>query len=101
LLGRSSSKGIARGWLDQTDVPSWNPTYLGGVAKQGAECNGVIFPVTPAEFAGFAQREAGYKPTKIDPSQITMLGGSSTAPNGEQARKSLRAGRGLGIEDVE
>jgi len=24
-------KGIARGWFDQTDVPSWSPTYLGGV----------------------------------------------------------------------
>ena len=76
-------KGVSRGWFDQTDVPSWNPTYLGGVAKTGAECNGVIFRVTPAEFADFAQRETGYKPTKIDPSQITMLDGSSAAPNGD------------------
>jgi hypothetical protein len=76
-------KGIARGWFDQTDVPSWSPTYVGGVAKTGAECNGVIFPVTPAEFASYAERETGYKPTKIDPSQITMLDGSSAAPNGQ------------------
>lgn len=76
-------KGIARGWFDQTDVPSWNPTYLGGVAKPGAECNGVIFEVTPAEFASFVERETGYEPTRIDRSQITMLDGSSAAPNGD------------------
>jgi hypothetical protein len=76
-------KGVARGWFDQTDVPSWSPTYVGGVAKKGAECNGVIFRVTQAEFDSFAERETGYKPTKIDPSQITMLDGSSAAPNGD------------------
>jgi hypothetical protein len=36
-------KGVARGWFDQTDVPSWSPTYLGAIADEGAECNGVIF----------------------------------------------------------
>ena len=76
-------KGVARGWFDQTEVPSWNPTYLGGVAKPGAQCNGVIFPVTPAEFASYVQRETGYEPTKIDGTQITMLDGSSAAPNGD------------------
>jgi hypothetical protein len=76
-------KGVARGWFDQTDVPSWSPTYLGGIADEGAECNGVIFRVTQAEFDTFAERETGYKPTKIDPSQITMLDGSSAAPNGD------------------
>jgi hypothetical protein len=75
--------GIARGWFDQTDVPSWSPTYVGGVAKTGANCNGVIFPVTPAEFADYVQRETGYEPTKIDRSQITMLDGSSTPPYGD------------------
>jgi hypothetical protein len=75
--------GIARGWFDQTDVPSWSPTYLGGVADAGAECNGVIFRVTQAEFDSYTQRETGYKPTKIDPSQITMLDGSSAAPDGD------------------
>src|SRR6266513_273961 len=42
-------KGIARGWFDQTDVPSWSPTYLGGSGVESAECNGVIFSGTPAE----------------------------------------------------
>ena len=54
-------KGVARGWFDQTDVPSWSPTYLGGIADEGAECNGVIFRVTPAEFDSYSQRETGYK----------------------------------------
>jgi hypothetical protein len=76
-------RGIARGWFDQTDVPSWSPTYLGGVADDGAECNGVIFRVTPAEFDSYTQRETGYKPTEIDPSQITMLDGSLAAPDGD------------------
>ena len=76
-------RGIARGWFDQTDVPSWSPTYLGGVADDGAECNGVIFRVTPAEFDSYTQRETGYKPTEIDPSQITTLDGSLAAPDGD------------------
>jgi len=76
-------KGIARGWFDQTDVPSWSPTYLGGIADETAECNGVIFRVTPAEFNSYTQRETGYRPTEIDPSRVTMLDGSSTAPEGD------------------
>jgi hypothetical protein len=76
-------QGVARGWFDQTDVPSWSPTYLGGIADEGAESNGVIFRVTPAEFDSYTQRETGYKPTEIAPSQITMLDGSSTAPDGD------------------
>lgn len=75
--------GIARGWFDRTPVPSWNPTYLGAVAKPGAECSGVIFPVTAAEFASFVERETGYKPTRIDTSQVTMLDGNRAVPNGE------------------
>jgi hypothetical protein len=42
--------GLARGWFDQTDVPSWIPTYVGGVADTTATCNGMIVPVTAAEF---------------------------------------------------
>jgi hypothetical protein len=76
-------KGIARGWFDQTDVPSWSPTYLGGVADERAECNGVIFSVTPAEFDSYTQRETGYKPTTIAPSQLTMLDGSSALSDGD------------------
>ena len=76
-------KGVARGWLDQTDVPSWSPTYLGGIEDEGAECNGVIFRVTPAEFDNFSQREAGYGATEIHPSRIMMLDGSSAAPDGD------------------
>jgi len=76
-------RGVARGWFDQTDVPSWSPTYLGGVAQPGAQCNGVIFPVTRAELASYIERETGYEPTKLDRSQITMLDGSSAVPNGD------------------
>jgi hypothetical protein len=76
-------KGIARGWFDQTDVPSWSPTYLGGVADASAECNGVLFPVTPAELDSYAQRETGYTLTKVDPSLVTMLDGSAAPPDGD------------------
>jgi hypothetical protein len=76
-------KGIARGWFDQTDVPSWSPTYLGGVNEEGAECNGVVFPVTSAELDSYARRETGYRPTRIDPSQVTMLDGGSALPGGD------------------
>jgi hypothetical protein len=76
-------KGIARGWFDQTDVPSWSPTYLGGVNEDGAECNGVIFPVTSAELERYGRREIGYRPTKIEPSQITMLVGGSAPPEAD------------------
>jgi hypothetical protein len=36
-------KGTARGWFEQTDVPSWSPTYPGGITEEGAESNCVIF----------------------------------------------------------
>ena len=76
-------KGVARGWFDQTGGVSWNPTYLGGVLDKNAICNGVIFPVTSEEFATYNGREVGYQSTKIDPSQITMLDGSHTAPEAD------------------
>ena len=75
--------GVARGWFDQTGGVSWNPTYLGGVLDKDAVCNGVIFPVTSEEFATYNEREAGYQLTKIDPSQITMLDGSHSAPEAD------------------
>jgi hypothetical protein len=76
-------RGVARGWFDQTEVASWSPTYLGGVEDPNATCNGVIFPVSAAEFARFIQREVGYKPTQVDPSRVTMLDGSASAPDGD------------------
>jgi hypothetical protein len=76
-------KGIARGWFDQTDVPSWSPTYLGGIADASAECNGVIFRVTPAEFDSYSQRETGYRATQIDPAQITLLDRSTNPPDAD------------------
>jgi hypothetical protein len=27
-------KGTARGWFEQTDVPSWSPTYPGGITEE-------------------------------------------------------------------
>lgn len=76
-------KGVARGWFDQTDVPSWSPTYLGAEDDASADCNGVLFPVHVVELESFARREAGYRLTKLDPTQITMLDGSSAPPDGE------------------
>src|SRR5262249_28015454 len=76
-------KGIARGWFDQPDVPSISPTLLGGIADAGAECNGVIFPVTQAELASYSQREVGYKPTAIAASQIARLDCTSSGPDGD------------------
>jgi hypothetical protein len=75
--------GIARGWFDQTAVPSWSPTYLGAVSDPAAECNGVLFPVTPTEFDSFVKREAGYDLTQLDPSQVAMLDGGSTPLDGD------------------
>ena len=75
--------GVSRGWFDQTGGPSWNPTYLGAVLEKDSVCNGVIFPVTSAEFAAYGEREVGYQLTKIDPSQITMLDGSQTVPEAD------------------
>ncbi len=79
-------KGISRGWFDQwgpTDSPSWSPTWLGAVADVNATCNGVLFPVTPAEFDAFNKREAGYVPTMIDASGITMLDGNLSPPEAD------------------
>ena len=76
-------KGIARGWFDQTDVPSWSPTYLGAEDDASADCNGVLFPVYVVELESFVRREAGYRLTRLDPTQITMLDGSSAPPDDE------------------
>lgn len=77
------ARGIARGWFDQIAVPSWSPTYLGAVPDPAAECNGVLFPVMPAEFNSFVERETGYELMKLDKSHVTMLDGSSTPPDGD------------------
>ena len=76
-------RGVSRGWFDQTGGTSWNPTYLGALLSEDTLCNGVIFPVTAAEFTAYGEREIGYQLTKIDSSQITMLDGSQTAPEGD------------------
>lgn len=76
-------QGVSRGWFDQTGGASWSPTYLGAQLENDAVCNGVIFPVTAAEFAAYGEREVGYQPTKIDPSQITMLDGSQSGPEAD------------------
>jgi hypothetical protein len=75
--------GVSRGWFDQTGGTSWNPTYLGAQLSKDAVCNGVIFPVTSAEFAAYGEREVGYQLTKIDGSQVTMLDGSQTVPEAD------------------
>jgi hypothetical protein len=76
-------RGVSRGWFDQTGGMSWNPTYLGVVLSEDAVCNGVIFPVTAAEFAAYGEREVGDQLAKIDASQITMLDGSQTPPEAD------------------
>ena len=76
-------RGVARGWFDQTEVPSWSPTYLGGVEDPTATCNGVIFPVSASAFESFVQREVGYKLTRVAPERITMLDGSASPPDGD------------------
>jgi hypothetical protein len=78
--------GIRRGWFDQfgaAESSTWSPTYLGAVADASATCNGVMFPVTPQEFEAYNARETGYQPTRIEPSSITMLDGSSSAPDAD------------------
>lgn len=76
-------KGIERGWFDQVGGPSLSTTYLGAVAAEGGQCNGVIFSITKQGLQSYDQRETGYKREKIDRRNITMLDGSSAPPDGE------------------
>lgn len=76
-------KGISRGWYYQAPSASLSPTYLGAVDDNIATTNGVIYRVSDSEFAATSEREKDYKPTRIDRSAITMLDGSSVAPEGE------------------
>ena len=76
-------KGITRGWYYQAETPSWSPTYLGAVDDKKAAMNGVVYQVSDVEFAATQAREADYKPTRIDRSSITMLGGNPGVPEGE------------------
>ena len=75
--------GIERGWFDQTGGPSLSTTYLGAVAAEGSQCNGVIFPISAQGLASYDQRETGYKRERIEPANINMLDGSSAAPDGD------------------
>ena len=76
-------KGIERGWFDQGGGPSLSTTYLGAVAAEGSQCNGVIFSITAQGLQSYDQREAGYKREKIAPASITMLDGTSAPPDGD------------------
>jgi hypothetical protein len=76
-------KGISRGWYYQSPSPSLNPTYLGAVDDPLATTNGVLYKVTDSEFDETQRRESDYIATKIEPSQITMLDGRPTPPEGE------------------
>jgi Gamma-glutamyl cyclotransferase, AIG2-like len=75
--------GIERGWFDQTGGPSYSTTYLGAVAAEGSQCNGVIFPISAQGLASYDQRETGYKRERINQANIVMLDGSDKAPDGD------------------
>lgn len=75
--------GILRGWFGQVPSDNLSPTYLGAVRDPNANCNGVIFSVSPAEIETFDEYEAGYLRERLDQKSITMLDGSKSAPEGE------------------
>lgn len=75
--------GIQRGWFDQTGGVSLSSTYLGAVPNANANCNGVIFQVSQQQLDEFDARETGYKRERIPQSNITMLDGSRSAPDGD------------------
>jgi gamma-glutamylcyclotransferase (GGCT)/AIG2-like uncharacterized protein YtfP len=75
--------GIQRGWFDQVGGVSLSTTYLGAVPDPKSNCNGVIFEVSQQQLDAFDQRETGYDRKRIDQSNITMLNGSGSAPEGD------------------
>lgn len=75
--------GIQRGWFDQTGGFSLSTTYLGAVPDSNSNCNGVIFQVSQQQLDAFDERETGYKRDRIDPTNITMLNGARSAPEGD------------------
>lgn len=75
--------GIQRGWFDQTGGFSLSTTYLGAVPDSNSHCNGVIFQVSQQQLDAFDERETGYKRDRIDPTNITMLNGARSAPEGD------------------
>lgn len=75
--------GIQRGWFGQVGGVSLSPTYLGAVADASSHCNGVIFKVSQQQLEAFDKHETGYQRERIDQSNITMLDGSKSAPEGD------------------
>ena len=75
--------GIQRGWFGQVGGVSLSPTYLGAVADASSNCNGVIFKVSQQQLEAFDKHETGYQRERIDQSNITMLDGSKSAPEGD------------------
>lgn len=73
--------GIARGWWARTGSIGFTTTYLGAVADDGAQCNGVLYAVSEEELERTHERERGYTPTRIDPDKIHRLDGGSELPD--------------------
>ena len=75
--------GVQRGWFGRVSDVSLSTTYLGAVPNPDSNCNGVIFQVSQQQLAAFDDYEAGYNREKIDQKSVTMLDGSTSAPDGD------------------
>ena len=78
------AKGYQRGWFARGAKTGLTTTYLGAVAKDAAEINGVIYQVSEEELAATDRREtAGYERVEIPASSLTLLDGRPQPPEGK------------------
>lgn len=78
-----SVQGVRRGWFDQmpADLQGMSPTYLGAVEDSSASTNGVVYQVSPSEFAAYKERETGYLTVEVKPDRLTFYDGRTAAPD--------------------
>lgn len=73
-------QNIARGWWIHGNPVRWSITFLGAQVATGAQCNGVVYPVSAFELAHNDRREARYTRVQIPAADIQFLDGSSGLP---------------------
>lgn len=78
--------GIARGWWARGAASGLTTTFLGAIKSARPEqwCNGVIYAVSAEDLAATDRREsAGYQRCRIPRTNIEMLDGSGSVPDGD------------------
>ena len=75
-------EGIQRGWWVHGAPIGFSTCFLSAKEQADAICNGVLYPVTPAELEALDKRESIYTRTRIESDKIRLLDGMNSLEDG-------------------